>query len=106
MKDAKVKFPKQWPRWLEKAGLRHTGKYKRNWWSKGIMVGYNRHWRVNCHGYLDVSCLKNDFDRWANSNEASAQFVGVITNEQEFVSLVRNLLATTRSQKDNYEPDC
>jgi hypothetical protein len=96
MEEVKVKLPKQWGRWLEKAGLRVVGKYQRCWWSKCYMVGYNRQWRINCFGKLDVSCLNNEFDRWANSWVLSGEFHNVITNEKEFVQQVKLMLQTAR----------
>lgn len=93
----KIVLPKQWGRWLEKAGLRVVGKYSRVWWAKFNMVGHNRRWRINRFGELDVSCLSSDFDRWALSWRAGRPCYGTVTNEKQFVALVKDLLVEARA---------
>lgn len=89
-----LKLPKQWRRWLKKAGLKlsscsHESRNRR-WLSEYCCIkGFNRHWRVDCVGNLDMSEPIGDFDRWANSQESSVPMSA--KTEAEFVALVESM---------------
>lgn len=87
-----MKLPKQWNRWTKKAGLRKaTGsRLEREYRPAYYFTGHGRHWRLNCHGWFDVSVPEEDFDRWALSQVDSEEMC--CTNEKEFVELVQQLL--------------
>lgn len=86
-----IKPPKQFRRWLKKAGLHETGKCSwRREFNSGCFQGHGRYWRINCHNCLDMSGPSAQFDRWANSKVASLPMNA--SNEQQFVSLVKQLL--------------
>lgn len=91
---SEVKLPKQWRKWVQKAGLRtaYDSKLDRHSSYGGgfYLKGHGRHWRVDCDGYLDVSEPFETFDRWANSLVRSAPMTA--KNEREFLELVVRLL--------------
>lgn len=68
-----VKLPKQWRHWCKLAGLKseshNAGKCSRGKWTYFSLIGFSRHWRVNCHATFDMSETFDTFDRWANSHE-------------------------------------
>ena len=83
---------KQIKRWLYKARLRPCGWRPTTAHRRGFASyeGRGRLWRVREKGgflYLDVSCARADFDRWANSTDATV--VIIPANEQNFVENVR-----------------
>jgi len=84
-------MPKQWKRWFKKAGLKseYSSKLARNY---GItyLKGHGRYWRLDDGGYLDMSERFEQFDRWANSLEASVPMDA--KNEAGFSKLVERLL--------------
>lgn len=83
--------PKQWKRWIHKAGLRPSyDTRQRREYGSYYFTGYGRHWRMACDGYLDMSEPFDQFDRWANSCEASMPMTA--KTEAEFVALVKAML--------------
>jgi len=86
-----MKLPKQWPRWMEKTGLKYTSRYKYE------MVGSGRRWRVNCYGDFECSCPFEYFDRWANSS--GGQMDGIPKTEADFIVAVNLLIAESEDKK-------
>ena len=82
-----MKLPKQIKRWCYKARLRQEGDRGARWARQNILRwrGHGRRWRI-ANGYLDMSCLEHDFDRWANSTEFRFPLP---TCEKDFVNIVK-----------------
>lgn len=91
------KPPKQWKRWLEKAGITLQSRES---WNRGYGIGYGRRFMVSRFGTLDVSCPIEDFDRWANSRVASVDMTS-IKYESEFIKLVEDLLEEAKINENN-----
>lgn len=91
---SEAKLPKQWRKWVQKAGLRtaYDSKLDRHssYGGDHYLKGHGRHWRVDCEGYLDVSEPFETFDRWANSLVRSVPMTA--KTEREFLDLVVGML--------------
>ena len=86
-----MKLPKQWNRWIKKAGLVNTYSSDLARCSDAYYFkGYGRLWRLNCHDMLEISQPLEEFDRWANSVESRVTMNA--TNEKEFIALVKGLV--------------
>ena len=86
-----MKLPKQWNRWIKKAGLKpDMASGLRRGYGNYYFKGYGRNWRLNCNGYLDISVPLEDFDRWALSKAGAEEMI--CKSEREFVHLVQTLL--------------
>ena len=86
-----MKLPKQWNRWTKKAGLKSDQKSSLDReYTRYYFKGHGRNWRLNCHGWFDVSVPEKDFDRWALSRADTEEMC--CKNEKEFVELVQQLL--------------
>ncbi len=101
MTDKIKKLPKQWKQWCRRAGLKPHGGGNRSAWRWFYLEGRGRYWRVNCHGMLDVSCPRVDFDRWALSHRASLPCP--VTCERDFLATVQQLLDQVRSLPESAE---
>jgi len=84
-----MKTPKQLKRWLYKARLKPLGSRGTRWLREGWVAyeGRGRFWRI-VDGYLDMSCPRGEFDRWANSTDTS---VTLPTSEDDFVNTVSRM---------------
>lgn len=83
MKTTHRHTPKQLRHWCMLAGLRPECH---KWRGHHYYIGHGRRWRLNCHGEWQISC--RDFDRWANSVEAT---VPLPRYEQEFLAVVAHM---------------
>jgi len=86
-----MKLPKQWPRWLEKAGLSADRRYL------DMPNGRNRNWRVDASGNFECSCPLEYFDRWANSRGAA--MVGIPATEADFIRTVNLLIEKSKDAR-------
>lgn len=95
-KIARIKPPKQWKHWCQKAGLSRYGsmasrsRYLSGWF---YLKGHGRVWRLNCHNQLQCGDTYADFDRWALCNIEQAPCPSSLA---EFRSTVKDLLAQAR----------
>lgn len=89
MSAIEIKLPKSFRHWITSAGLSMncSPRTKRNRWSPFSLIGRGRHWRVNCNGTFDMSEVYKDFDRWANSREATFDLP---KSKAEFIKLVKS----------------
>lgn len=78
------KLPKQWMHWA--ASMHLKPEIKRSKFRGFYLVGRGRRWRVNSDGYFQMSEREENFDRWANSVEATAN---IPTCRNAFQNLVR-----------------
>lgn len=74
-----MKLPKQWKHWCKRAGLKPSWKIrlsrlKRKDYCWASLQSETRRWRIDVNGLLCVSCHKDDFDRWANSEVTKYPF--------------------------------
>jgi len=90
-----MKLQKQWPRWMEKAGLKRDAG--RGFYGQHYMIGRDRRWRVNCYGQFECSCPLEYFDRWANSS--GGQMDGIPKTEVEFIVAVNLLIAESEDKR-------
>lgn len=86
-----MKLPKQWKYWIQQSGLALESTNYRGAWTQYNFKGKGRHWRINCNGQMQVSCVYDEFDRWANSLSYSSD--GVPTTQEEFNLRVKFLLS-------------
>lgn len=96
--EVDVRLPKQWLHWCKSAGLKphYGGQRNSRLWT---LKGHGRLWRVNCYGHLDISCLIEDFDRWANSRVAGRDLTHVLFKNQ-FIRVVTLLLKDTENNSE------
>lgn len=64
------KYPKQWKHWLSRLNLKIATPTRESW-TKAVIKGRGRHWRINVHGEIQAGDLYEVFDRWANSTCAT-----------------------------------
>ena len=74
-----ISLPKQWKHWCKKAGLRVDSPRYHSWYSRKdyywtSLRSSTRCWRIDVNGLLCVSCHRDDFDRWANSEVTKYPF--------------------------------
>lgn len=90
----RIRLPKQWRRWCQKAGLRpHYGGRRRYEWL--YLKGHGRVWRINCNDALECGDTYAEFDRWALCDREE---VPRPTSEAQFVAAVRCLLGMQRAK--------
>lgn len=92
-----TKLPKQWSYWAAKYHIKphvRPGCKRRG---RTVLVGRDRHWRVNCYGVFECSCPLEHFDRWANSRGAEASRIP--QTEQEFKATIAQLIKESAHAK-------
>lgn len=95
---SEVKLPKQWKRWIRKAGLKssYSSDLSRRY-GDHYFEGYGRRWRLDCRGFFDMSEKEKTFDRWANSLEKSVPMDA--KTESEFMDIMKRLLPKSERWK-------
>lgn len=89
----KQKLPKQFYHWCSRLRLHQGSKRYTKKQKIPYLKGRNRRWRVNCFFDFQMSCVEEDFDRWANSYVAEFSMTGIKTFK-EFKMHVLQLLET------------
>lgn len=54
-------------------------------------IGRNRHWRINCHDEFELSCHRDEFDRWAIADRATVKITNQLDTITAFVKMVDDL---------------